>query len=223
MRTPHPGPEWVHASHLRNAVRAFSSHDPGPVLAGGKVVRPAGRSTLPPGCGPASTADTRSQPTHSPPGRAVPSRPLTRPDLMGAGTVRSTAVPGGLLTRKKSQELGCSLPPGGLDWVVRLGQPYWVAAGQPAQSPASTWTRLADRPGCRTGGPPNCLGCVPGGRCISCAIRPSPTPPRTAPTCRCCSHGPATPRCAPWSATPAPGPEAIARHLAETDPARRRP
>jgi integrase len=45
-----------------------------------------------------------------------------------------------------------------------------------------------------------------GGRCTSCAIRPSPTPPRTAPTCRCCWPGPDTPRCAPWSATPAPDP-----------------
>jgi hypothetical protein len=62
-----------------------------------------------------------------------------------------------------------------------------------------------------------------GGRCISCAIRPSPTPPRTAPTCRCCWPAPATPRCAPWSAMPGPGPEAVARHLAQTDPARRRP
>jgi Fumarylacetoacetate (FAA) hydrolase family len=47
MRTPHSGPEWVHASQLRNAVRAFSSHDRWPVLAGGKVVRPAGAPPCP--------------------------------------------------------------------------------------------------------------------------------------------------------------------------------
>jgi integrase len=45
---------------------------------------------------------------------------------------------------------------------------------------------------------------APGGRCTSCVTRPSPTPPRTAPTPRCCWPGPGTPRCAPWSAMPAP-------------------
>jgi single-stranded DNA-binding protein len=99
-----------------------------------------------------------------------------------------------------------------------------VTAGQPARSPAWIWTRPAGGPGCATGGRPNCLACAPGGRCISCAIRPSPTLPRTAPTCRCCWPGPGTPQCAPWSATPGPDPRrSVARHLAETDPARRRP
>jgi integrase len=72
--------------------------------------------------------------------------------------------------------------------------------------PALTWIRSADERGCRTGGPPNCFARVPGGRCTSCATRPSPTPPRTAPTCRCCWPGPGTPQCAPWSAMPAPDP-----------------
>jgi hypothetical protein len=82
----------------------------------------------------------------------------------------------------------------------------WVTAGRPARSPAPTWTRPAGGPGCRTGEPPSCSRRVPGGRCISCDTRRSPMPPRTAPTCPCCWPGPGTPRCAPWSATPAPDP-----------------
>jgi hypothetical protein len=45
---PHPGPEWVRVSQLRDVVWVFSPPDPAPVLAGVKVVRPAGRSTLTP-------------------------------------------------------------------------------------------------------------------------------------------------------------------------------
>ena len=82
----------------------------------------------------------------------------------------------------------------------------WVTAGQPAPPPASTWIQPAGGPGCRTDGPPSSFACTPGGPCISCATRPLPMPPRTAPTCRCCWPGPATPRSAPWSATPAPDP-----------------
>src|SRR6266511_4181385 len=49
MRTPHLGPEWVHARPTpTEVVRAFSPPDPAPVLAGVKVVRPVGRSTLTP-------------------------------------------------------------------------------------------------------------------------------------------------------------------------------
>jgi Transposase IS116/IS110/IS902 family len=44
--TPPSGPEWVHASPLRDLVRAFSSQDPVPVLAGVKVLPSPGRSTL---------------------------------------------------------------------------------------------------------------------------------------------------------------------------------
>jgi integrase len=64
-----------------------------------------------------------------------------------------------------------------------------------------------------------------GGRCISCAIRPSPTPLRTAPTCRCCWPAPGTPRCVPWSAMPARGRRRSpatsprpTRHAADRDP-----
>jgi integrase len=87
------------------------------------------------------------------------------------------------------------------------GRSSWVTAGQFVRSPAWIWTRSAGGRGCRTGVRPSCSRCVPGGRCISCAIRPSPTPPRTAPICRCCWPAPGTPRCAPWSATPAQVPK----------------
>jgi hypothetical protein len=100
----------------------------------------------------------------------------------------------------------------------------WVAAGQPARSPRSTWTRPLGGRGCRTGGRPNCSACAPGGRCTSCATRPSPTPPRTVPTCRCCWPAPGTPRSAPWSATPARDPRRSpatsprpTRHAADRD------
>jgi hypothetical protein len=56
----------------------------------------------------------------------------------------------------------------------------WATAGQPARSPASTWTRPAGGRGCRTGGRPNCSRRGPGGHCTSYATRRSPTPPRTA-------------------------------------------
>jgi hypothetical protein len=73
MRTPPSGPEWVHASQLRTAVRA-SSHNPVPPSA------------------------TSHRPTNGP----VLPRPLTRPDPMGAQTVHSTALTRRLLTRKWS-------------------------------------------------------------------------------------------------------------------------
>jgi hypothetical protein len=78
-----------------------------------------------------------------------------------------------------------------------------LAGGQPARSPPSTWTRPAGGRGCRTAGRRASSRAPPGEHCISCATRPSPTLPRTAPTCRCCWPGPDTPRCAPWSAPPA--------------------
>jgi hypothetical protein len=89
--------------------------------------------------------------------------------------------------------------------TARAARSSWAAAGQAARWPASTWTRPASGPGCRTGVPPNGFTCAPGGRCTSCAIRPSPTLLRMAPTCRCCWPAPGTPRCGPWSATPAQG------------------
>jgi integrase len=106
----------------------------------------------------------------------------------------------------------------------RTGGPVFLgAAGRPARSPTWTWTRPAGGPGCRTDGRPNCFTPAPGGRCITCGTRPSPMPPRMAPTCRCCWPAPGTPRCARWSAMPAPGPRRSPATLAETDPARRRP
>jgi hypothetical protein len=101
----------------------------------------------------------------------------------------------------------------------RTDGPVFLGAGQPAPSPASTWTGPAGGPGCRTGGRPNCSRRAPGGRCISCAIRPLPTPPRTAPICRCCWPGPGTPRSAPWNATPGPAPRpSPATSPSETQP-----
>jgi hypothetical protein len=78
MRTPTRGPNGCMRDLLRDLVGAFSSHDPAPVLAGGKVVRPAGRSTLPPAAAqhPPPTRET-SQPTALQ-GGADPSRPLDR-------------------------------------------------------------------------------------------------------------------------------------------------
>jgi integrase len=64
-----------------------------------------------------------------------------------------------------------------------------------------------------------------GWTCTSCAIRRSPTPPRMAPTCRCCWPGPGMPRCIPWSVMPAPDPRRSpatwprpTRHAADRDP-----
>jgi integrase len=108
----------------------------------------------------------------------------------------------------------------------RTGGPVFLGGRRPpARLPASTWTRPAGGRGCRTGGRPRCFGCAPGGRCISCATRLSLTPPRTAPTCRCCWPAPGTPRCARWSAMPAPDPRRSpatsprpTRHAADHDP-----
>jgi hypothetical protein len=61
----------------------------------------------------------------------------------------------------------------------------------------------------RTGGRPSCSRRGLGGRCISCAIRPSPMPLRTALTFRCCWPGPGTPRCVPWSAMAARDPKRL--------------
>jgi hypothetical protein len=101
----------------------------------------------------------------------------------------------------------------------------WVTADQPAPSPPSTWIRPADGHGCPTGEPPSCSTLAPDGPCTSCGTLPSPTPPRTAPTPRCCWPAPATPRCGPWSATPAPDPRRLPatsprpiRHAADRDP-----
>jgi hypothetical protein len=76
MRTPPSGPEWVHASHLRNAVRAFSSPQSCAGPGRGQGRSSSGALHPAPGCGPAYSADTRSQPTHSPPGEG---RSLTPP------------------------------------------------------------------------------------------------------------------------------------------------
>ena len=70
---------------------------------------------------------------------------------MGAETACSTAVSGGLLTRKGSQELGPSLQPGGLDWLALLEQPTGMygtcrscepgrfVMTQPARRPLAAW------------------------------------------------------------------------------------
>ncbi len=70
-------------------VRAFSPPDPAPVLAGVKVVRPVGRSTLTPAA--AGVDSQQREGTDIPPliqGVVLPRsllHPLTRPDPMGAG------------------------------------------------------------------------------------------------------------------------------------------
>ena len=82
MRTPPPGPEWVHVSQLRDVVRVLSP----PIL---PPPSPASRSLVPSGAhldaGPrsADTASTRSQPISPIPG-PEPLAPLTGPDPMGA-------------------------------------------------------------------------------------------------------------------------------------------
>jgi integrase len=108
----------------------------------------------------------------------------------------------------------------------RTGGPVFLGDRRPpVRAPALTWMRPAGGRGCRIGGRPSSSRRAPGRRCISCAIRPSPTPPRTAPTCRCCWPGPGTPRCAPWSAMPAPDPRRSpatsptpTRHVGGPDP-----
>jgi hypothetical protein len=125
-----------------------------------------------------------------------------------------------------ADRVGPAAPPA--CWPAGLAdRSSWVTAGQPARSPASTWTRPAGGRGCRTGEPPSCFACAPGGRCISYSIRPSPTPPRTAPTFRCCSPGPGTPRSGPWSAMPARDPRQSpatsptpTQHAGDRDPPR---
>jgi hypothetical protein len=74
----------VHASQLREIVRAFSPPDPAPVLTSVKVVRPAGRSTLTPAAagGPSQHEKPATEPPHN--WGSGPPAPLTRPDPMGA-------------------------------------------------------------------------------------------------------------------------------------------
>jgi integrase/recombinase XerD len=97
-----------------------------------------------------------------------------------------------------------------------------VAAGQPARSPRSTWTRPLGGRGCGTGGRPNCSR-------------------RTGWTLHQLRHSALTHAAEDGTNLPLllarsrhasvrsleryarPGPEAVARYLAETDPARRRP
>src|SRR6266511_1909815 len=86
MRTPHLGPEWVHARPTpTEVVRAFSPPDPAPVLAGVTVVRPVGRSTLTPAAA-GGTSQQREASQHQAPLHQGLNlyAPLTRPDLMGA-------------------------------------------------------------------------------------------------------------------------------------------
>jgi site-specific recombinase XerD len=69
----------------------------------------------------------------------------------------------------------------------RTGGPVFLGGRRPTRAVASIDLDPASgRARCRTGGPPSYSTPAPGGRCISSAVRPSPTPPRTAPTCRCC-------------------------------------
>lgn len=87
----------------------------------------------------------------------------------------------------------------------RSAGPVFLADRRPTRAVA-TWTRTAppDGPGCPTGGPPTSSPQGPAGRCTSCGTLLSPTPPRTAPTSRCCSPDPGTPRCARSSAMHVP-------------------
>jgi integrase/recombinase XerD len=84
--------------------------------------------------------------------------------------------------------------------IIRARDP---APGQPREPPPGSWR--------------NCTA----GPSISCGTPCSPTRPRTALAPPCCSPGPGTPPSAPSSAT-RPGPEAVARHVARSDPAARR-
>ena len=84
----------MHVSQLRDVVRVFSPPDPAPVLAGVKVVRPPGRSTLTPTR--AGGHSHHEKPAKQPPNRGrIRLYPLTGPDLMGAETAVRTAVTGG--------------------------------------------------------------------------------------------------------------------------------
>jgi integrase len=108
----------------------------------------------------------------------------------------------------------------------RTSGPVFLGGRRPTRAVAGwTWTRPAAGRGCRTGGPLNCSRPAPGRRCISCATRRSPTPPRTAPTCRCCWPAPGTPRCGRWNAMPAQDPKRLpatwprpTRHAGDRDP-----
>jgi integrase len=108
----------------------------------------------------------------------------------------------------------------------RTSGPVFLGGRRPTRAVAGwTWTRPAAGRGCRIGGPPNCSRRAPGRRCISCATRRSPTPPRTAPTCRCCWPAPGTPRCGRWNAMPAQDPKRLpatwprpTRHAGDRDP-----
>jgi hypothetical protein len=84
MRTPPRARMGACEPTPTEVVRVSSPPDPAPVLAGVKVVRPAGRSTLT-RLWPADPAITRSQQAPQP--GPDPLAPLTGPDLMGAETM----------------------------------------------------------------------------------------------------------------------------------------
>jgi len=96
---------------------------------------------LAPGCGPASTADTRSQPTHSPPARPDPSRPLDRARPHGCedDSLRD-GVDGCGSTCK--QQVGGSSPSASSGtarsgcWRARLGSP---PASPPLERATQPW------------------------------------------------------------------------------------
>jgi hypothetical protein len=86
------------------------AHDPAPVLAGVKVVRPAGRSTLTPPAADGPSQHQKPATKRPPPGSSGPPAPLTRPDPMGAA-LGPHGVRRPLAQRSNSRLLGVTVRP----------------------------------------------------------------------------------------------------------------
>ena len=160
------------------------------------------------GCSPAAISRCGSEPCGGCCTRPPPARMSCWPWMWG---IWIWPTGGRGCTARVARSSGCSGRPGRPSsspacWPAGpADRSSWVTAGQPARSPGWTWTCPAGGRGCRTGEPPNFPGAEDGTNLPLLLARSRHASVRSL------------------ERYARPGPEAVARHLAETDPARRRP